>query len=117
MKTDHRDIIRALQHVRVMPHSHDDRFIRSMDWVRRHEPHKRLTPGQRFHLQLVAYRYRTQLAGNLKEELIPTQEPNRSDYIKEKPQMQRDFLDGTEKPVEFEEPLQREAPGRNRRLI
>ena len=92
MNTDQRDTIRALQHVRVMPYSKDDNFIRSMDWVRRHEPRHRLTPSQRYELQKVAYRYRVQLAGRLREELIPTEEPSREDYVKEPTQVQGALL-------------------------
>ena len=103
MNTNQRDTIRALQHVRVMPHSHDDRFIRALDWLRRHEPRKRLTPGQRYQLAVVAYRYRAQLAGSLPEEMVPTEEPRREDYVKEKPQLQVDLLDGSAKPVEVED--------------
>lgn len=103
MNTQQRDIIRALQHVRVMPYTHDGRFIRAMDWLRRHEPRKRLTPAQRYQLAKVAYRYRAQLAGSLSDDLVPTEKPKREDYIKECPQLQVDLLDGSAKPVAMEE--------------
>lgn len=115
MNTNQRAIIRVLREVQTIPYGYDARFIRSLDWMRRHEPEKTLTPKQRYQLQLLAYRYRRQLAGSLDESLIPTEAPDMDDYVHEKPQLQVDLLDGSARPVPVEEHLTVEEFERLRR--
>lgn len=113
MNTEQRTLIRAMQHIRTVPRSFDKKFIASMGWLVKHEPRKRLTPKQRYQLQLIAYRYRVQLAGSLDEAMIPTEAPRLEDYVQEKPELQGDMLDGSAKPVVFDEPLTSTKPQRS----
>lgn len=112
MNTAQRTIAEALQHVRTVPRHWDQAFIKSMGWLVKHEPRKRLTPLQRYNLDLIAYRYRVQLAGHLDEELIPTVTPIKVDYVKEKEELQVDLLDGSAKAVAFDEPLEQSGTGK-----
>lgn len=105
MNQEQRAIIRGLVNVRAVPNGYDHRFIRALDWMRRHEPQQSLSPRQRYQLHLLAYRYRRQLAGSLDEALIPTTAPAESDYVREKPDLQVDLLDGSARAVTFDEPI------------
>lgn len=107
MNQQERTLALALSECRTVPNQWDIKFIRSMVWLAKHSPGDTISPPQRYQLQLMAYRYRRQLAGNLDDEsLIPVDPPREADYLPPKrPQLQTDLLDGSTRAVEFDEPL------------
>ncbi len=118
MNQNERDIACALSECRTIPNDWDDAFIRSMGWLEKHEPNATLSGLQRYNLYMMAYRYRRQLAGRLDEHLIPVESPNRGDYVRPSPQqLQTDLLDGSARPVEFDEPLPIHETKRQKNLI
>lgn len=118
MNQTERTVALALAECRTIPNGWDIRYIQSMAWLAKHEPEATLSGRQRYNLQLMAYRYRRQLAGSLDEEFIPVDPPRESDYVRPAPpQLQTDLLDGSARAVEFDEPLELTVPRRQKGLF
>ncbi len=118
MNQTERTLAQSLAECRTIPVKWDDSFIRSIAWLALHEPNATLSGLQRYNLYLMAYRYRRQLAGRVDHDLIPVDPPNKADYVRpQQPQLQRDLLDGSARPVEFDEPLEVAPTNPQRRLI
>lgn len=69
----------ALSQCRLRLCSWDIRFAQSMAWIAEHSPEIPLTQKQKFALNLMAWRYRRQLAGREDIEL-PTSAPDPDAY-------------------------------------
>jgi hypothetical protein len=86
--------IAALGRLRILPGLWDARFVRSLAYMVRTAPNTVFSPGQRYQLDSLIWRYRRQLSG--RDDLgflLPETEPRQEDYERPaRPQRQRMLL-------------------------
>lgn len=87
MNRDERAKARALAGCRLGVYSGEKRFIRQLYYIAGHDPDTALTPGQKWYLDHLVYRYRRQLAGS-DGVSIPDSAPQRADYVAAQQQRQ-----------------------------